>query len=70
MWSDVKVHFELYIEVMDRYQVIPSDRKSVFRGPQHGTQDPTRRRESKIAQYKMEREIKGKLEVRSFFIRA
>lgn len=45
--------------------MIPEQKRGVFKGPQHSTQDPTRRRESKIAQYKMEKEIKGKLEVRS-----
>lgn len=60
----MKEHFEAYITLIDRYEVIPEQRRGVFAGPQHATQDPSRRRESKIAQYKMEREIKGKLEAR------
>ena len=57
-----KLHFISYIALIDRYEVIPEDKRNAFAGPQHSTQDPTRRRESKIAQYKMEKEIKTKLE--------
>ena len=50
--------------MVDRYEVVPEDRRAVFAGPQHATQDPTRRRESKIAQFKLERELKTQLDVR------
>lgn len=49
---------------MDRYEIIPEDKRSAFAGPQHATQNPSVRREHKIAQYKIEKETKGKLEVR------
>ncbi|KAL8286140.1 hypothetical protein RQP46_004628 [Phenoliferia psychrophenolica] len=55
-------HFRTYIDLVDRYEIVPDDKRAVFAGPKHSTQDPTRRRESKIAQFKMERELKGKLE--------
>lgn len=61
-------HFAAYIQLVDRYEIIPSAKRGAFAGPQHATQDPTRRRESKIAQYKMEKEIKGILEVRAFVL--
>lgn len=59
--------FRKYIELVDRYEVIPESQRSVFAGPRHATQDPAARRASKIAQFKMEKEVKGTLEVRIVF---
>ncbi|SCV69153.1 BQ2448_2173 [Microbotryum intermedium] len=60
--QQAKTLFASYVALIDRYQVVPENQRSTFSGPQHATQDPTRRRESKIAQYKMEKEIKNKLD--------
>ena len=59
--------FRKYIELVDRYEVVPEGQRAVFAGPQHATQDPAKRRASKIAQFKMEREIKGTLDVSTAF---
>ncbi|SGY73308.1 BQ5605_C005g03280 [Microbotryum silenes-dioicae] len=61
--QQAKTLFASYVALIDRYQVVAENQRSTFAGPQHATQDPTRRRESKIAQYKMEKEIKNKLDV-------
>lgn len=55
--------FRKYVELVDRYEIIPQTQRAVFAGPQHATQDPAARRASKIAQFKMERDIKATLEV-------
>ncbi|KAK4701277.1 immunoglobulin-binding protein 1, partial [Phenoliferia sp. Uapishka_3] len=55
-------HLRTYISLVDRYEIVPEEKRNVFQGPSQQTQDPTRRRESKIAQFKMERDIKQKLE--------
>lgn len=56
-------YFRSYIELVDRYEIIPEGQRHIFAGPQHTTQDPAKRRESKIAQFKMERQIKSTLDV-------
>lgn len=57
-------HFRAYIDLVDRYEIIPEEKRSAFAGPQHATQNPSVRREHKIAQFKIEKETKSKLEVR------
>lgn len=61
--STTQERFRKYIELVERYEVVPEGQRGVFAGPQQASQDPAKRRESKIAQFKMERQIKSTLEV-------
>ncbi|GAA5881543.1 hypothetical protein JCM3774_002018 [Rhodotorula dairenensis] len=54
--------FRRYINSVERYQVVGQDRRKTLAGPKAGEVDPARRRAGKIAQFKMEREIKATLE--------
>jgi len=59
----MQVLFRRYIDLVNRYEIVPEANRAVFAGPQHATQDPAKRRESKINQFKMEKQIKGTLDV-------
>ncbi|BGP53841.1 Type 2A phosphatase-associated protein 42 [Rhodotorula sphaerocarpa] len=54
--------FRRYLDSIERYQIVDADRRKTLAGPRIGDVDPARRRAGKIAQFKMEREIKGTLE--------
>lgn len=43
--------------------MIPEEKRGIYIGPTAEVRDAAKRREGKIAQFKLEREIKGKLEV-------
>ncbi|KAK4053761.1 Type 2A phosphatase-associated protein 42 [Microbotryomycetes sp. JL201] len=62
-WLDkAKGHFAHFVALVDQYGVISDNHRQAFAGTQHSVQDPSRRREAKIAQFKMERDVKTKLE--------
>ncbi|POY76576.1 hypothetical protein BMF94_0165 [Rhodotorula taiwanensis] len=54
--------FRKYLDSVERYEIVDTDRRKTLAGPKAGEVDPARRRAGKIAQFKMEREIKGTLE--------
>ncbi|GAA6047684.1 hypothetical protein JCM3770_001626 [Rhodotorula araucariae] len=51
-----------FVDLVDRYDLVASDQRKSLAGPREGETDPARRRAGKIAQFKMEREIKGTLD--------
>ncbi|CEQ39817.1 SPOSA6832_01385 [Sporobolomyces salmonicolor] len=55
-------HFRKYAAQIEQYEVVAADKRSVFAGPAASEMDANKRRAGKIAQFKMEREIKGTLE--------
>ncbi|GAA5984674.1 hypothetical protein JCM11641_004556 [Rhodosporidiobolus odoratus] len=57
-----KEHFTQYLRQLQQYEVIPPAQRDALAGPKAGETDPHRRRAGKIAQFKMEKEIKGTLE--------
>ncbi|TNY23695.1 TAP42-like protein [Rhodotorula diobovata] len=65
-WLDrAKAHWTRFLDQLDRYGVLDGDderRRAAIAGPRVGDTDPARRRAGKIAQFKMEREIKATLE--------
>ncbi|GJN88681.1 hypothetical protein Rhopal_001647-T1 [Rhodotorula paludigena] len=54
--------FERFREQVERYGVVGDERRAALNGPAAGETDPARRRAGKIAQFKMEKEIKATLE--------
>ncbi|GAA5978318.1 hypothetical protein JCM10908_004311 [Rhodotorula pacifica] len=54
--------FRRYVDSVERYEIVGQDRRKTLAGPKAGEVDPARRRAGKIAQFKMEKEIKGTLE--------
>lgn len=56
--------FQRFREQVERYGVVGDERRAALNGPAVGETDPARRRAGKIAQFKMEKEIKATLEVR------
>ncbi|GAA5822661.1 hypothetical protein JCM11251_004332 [Rhodosporidiobolus azoricus] len=57
-----QTHFTTYLRLISLYQVIPDSQRNLITGPAATEMDSARRRAGKIAQFKMEREIKGTLE--------
>ncbi|GAA5904599.1 hypothetical protein JCM8208_004826 [Rhodotorula glutinis] len=68
-----RTHWTTFLDLVDRYGVLDSgpggsgggdgdERRKALQGPRIGDTDPARRRAGKIAQFKMEREIKGTLD--------
>lgn len=55
--------FKRYVDSVEKYEVVGQDRRKTLAGPKAGEVDPARRRAGKIAQFKMEKEIKATLEV-------
>ncbi|GAA6004985.1 Tap42p [Rhodotorula paludigena] len=54
--------FDRFREQVERYGVVEDERRAALNGPAVGETDPARRRAGKIAQFKMEKEIKATLE--------
>ncbi|KAK4058916.1 Type 2A phosphatase-associated protein 42 [Microbotryomycetes sp. JL221] len=62
-WLDrAKTHLSQFVTVVEQYGIVSDAQRKAFSGTKHSVQDPSTRRESKIAQFKLEREVKGKLE--------
>ncbi|GAA5916187.1 hypothetical protein JCM6882_005411 [Rhodosporidiobolus microsporus] len=57
-----QTHFQTYLRLVALYGAIPATQQGAITGPAAGEMDSSRRRAGKIAQFKMEREIKGTLE--------
>ncbi|GAA5837573.1 hypothetical protein JCM9279_006794 [Rhodotorula babjevae] len=65
-----RAHWLAFLDLVDRYGVLGAggdndaadERRKALQGPRIGDTDPARRRAGKIAQFKMEREIKGTLD--------
>ncbi|GAA6029410.1 hypothetical protein JCM8097_003664 [Rhodosporidiobolus ruineniae] len=57
-----KSHFTTYLKQVEQYEVVPPAKRDALAGPAASVTDPARRRAGKIAQFKMEREIKETLE--------
>ncbi|GAA5874226.1 hypothetical protein JCM8547_007797 [Rhodosporidiobolus lusitaniae] len=55
-------HFRLYLKQIEQYEIVPQQQRLTLAGPKHSETDPSRRRAGKIAQFKMEKEIKGTLD--------
>ncbi|BGP37825.1 Type 2A phosphatase-associated protein 42 [Rhodotorula kratochvilovae] len=55
-------HLRRFVDLVERYEVVGDERRKTIAGPRVGETDPARRRAGKIAQFKMEKEIKGTLE--------
>lgn len=60
-----KGYLRAFVEDVEKYEVVGEERRGVLRGPGAAEMDPSRRRAGKIAQFKMEKEIKTTLEVRT-----
>ncbi|KAM0792254.1 hypothetical protein ACM66B_004948 [Microbotryomycetes sp. NB124-2] len=62
-WLDkAKTHFARFVALVEQYAIVPDSQRQAFAGTQHSVQDPSRRRDAKIAQFKIERDVKAKLE--------
>lgn len=61
-----QIHHKDYIKLINQYEIIPREQLNSYIGPTLELREPTKRRELKIQQFKLEREIKSKLDVRSF----
>ncbi|PRQ73630.1 hypothetical protein AAT19DRAFT_15197 [Rhodotorula toruloides] len=57
-----KGYLRAFVEDVEKYEVVGEERRGVLRGPGVAEMDPARRRAGKIAQFKMEKEIKTTLE--------
>jgi len=63
-----RAHWISFLDLVERYNVLGAgagdadERRKALQGPRIGDTDPARRRAGKIAQFKMEREIKGTLD--------
>ncbi|KAM0755449.1 TAP42-like protein [Meredithblackwellia eburnea MCA 4105] len=61
--SQAKTFFAEYADKVERYEVVKDgEERERFKGPGHETKDPSRRRQAKIEQFKLEKELKGRLE--------
>ncbi|GAA6006328.1 hypothetical protein JCM10207_000606 [Rhodosporidiobolus poonsookiae] len=58
-----KDHFLTFLRQVEQYEVVPPEKRQALAGPGASEMDSSRRRAGKIAQFKMEKEIKGTLEV-------
>ncbi|MBW0515966.1 hypothetical protein O181_055681 [Austropuccinia psidii MF-1] len=60
--TSAKSHFDSFTSQIENFEIIPPDQISQFKGPLSTLQDPARRRESKISQFKLEKRLKNDLE--------
>ncbi|KDQ61168.1 hypothetical protein JAAARDRAFT_191276 [Jaapia argillacea MUCL 33604] len=52
-----------FVEMLERYDIVPESERSLYETHASSITDPAKRRETKIKQYKQEKEIRSKIEV-------
>lgn len=57
-----QTHYTEFVNLLESYDVIPADQRKLFAGPPPTNQNPMIRREAKIAQFKLEKELKSQLQ--------
>ncbi|OAV92031.1 hypothetical protein PTTG_05718 [Puccinia triticina 1-1 BBBD Race 1] len=60
--EQAKDHFQVFCRQVEAYEVIPRDQIDRFKGPLSAIQSAAMRRESKISQYKLEKQLKQQLD--------
>jgi hypothetical protein len=53
-----------FLSTLDSYEIIPQEDKELYARDASGVTNPALRRELKIKQYKREKELRGRIEVR------
>jgi len=59
--TKARTHFDSYISLCEQYEILPPSQKKLFSPSSRETTDQGARRQNKISQYKLEKEIKAKL---------
>jgi len=54
-----------FVELLESYDIVPQDEKEVFNPKSVNFSNPQRRREVKVNQYKKEKELRSRIEVRA-----
>lgn len=60
--------YQAFISSSELYGIVTEDDKSLYSRKASRVADPSKRRELKIAQYKQEKELRTKIEVRQFLL--
>lgn len=59
-------YLKRFVENLERYEIVPAAEQELYEKRASDVRDPAKRRELKINQWKKEREIRAKVEVRLF----
>ncbi|KAG0142357.1 hypothetical protein CROQUDRAFT_67356 [Cronartium quercuum f. sp. fusiforme G11] len=60
--ESAKTHLLDFTRRVESYEIVPADERSRYKGPLSTVQNPALRREGKIAQFRLEKELKSRLE--------